>query len=362
MKYLVSATIILSLIFMFGLKAKFKQSDGDAHFMQNINKERNLKTIYLAGGCFWGMQKLMDSLKGVVSTQVGYANGNKEIIPDYKLVCAGNTGYKETVKIDYDPQIIPLENILKAYFYVIDPTVENKQGNDSGTQYQTGVYYTDEADLPAINAAAEEVRQNQSVFKVEIKPLEVFYPAEEYHQKYLQKNPGGYCHISGGEISACAAKFGGKEEVKAEYSKPSQAHIKKKLSPEEYAVTQEAATEPPFKNKYWNFEGKGLYVDVVTGEPLFTSMQKYKSPSGWPSFSAPINANAVVFKQDNSHGMQRTEVRSKIGGSHLGHVFEGDIHSPTGTRYCMNSAALRFIPYEELDLAGYGEFKEEFKD
>lgn len=362
MKYIISAMIILSAVLMFGLKAGIKNNGGETYFMQNTDKERNLKTVYLAGGCFWGMQKLMDSLKGVVNTQVGYANGDKNIIPDYKLVCGGNTGYRETVKIDYDPQIIPLENILKAYFYVIDPTVENRQGNDGGTQYQTGVYYVDEADLPAINAAADEVRREQSVFKVEIAPLEVFYPAEEYHQKYLQKNPGGYCHISGGEISVCAAKFGGKGEAQSAYSKPSDAHIRKKLSPAQYAVTQEAATEPPFNNKYWDFDKKGLYVDVVTGEPLFTSERKYKSPSGWPSFSAPINGEAVVFKQDNSHGMQRTEVRSKIGGSHLGHVFEGDAHSPTGTRYCMNSAALRFIPYEDLDAEGYGELKKEFKN
>ena len=170
----------------------------------------NTKTIYLAGGCFWGMQKLMDSLTGVVNTTVGYANGNKEIKPDYKLVCTGTTGYKETVKVDYNPQVISLENILKAYFYVIDPSVENEQGNDKGPQYQTGVYYTDEEDLAAINTAADEVKQTQSVFKVQIEPLTVFHPAEEYHQKYLQKNPNGYCHISGGKISSCAAKFSGK--------------------------------------------------------------------------------------------------------------------------------------------------------
>lgn len=204
MKYFLTAALIFCILFIYGCD-KITDSNKEEKMLN-----ANIKTIYLAGGCFWGMQKLMDSLKGVVNTTVGYANGNKEITPDYKLVCTGTTGYKETVKVDYNPQIIPLENILKAYFYVIDPSVENEQGNDKGPQYQTGVYYTDEDDLAAINTAADDVKQTQSVFKVQIEPLTVFYPAEEYHQKYLQKNPHGYCHISDGKISSCAAKFSGK--------------------------------------------------------------------------------------------------------------------------------------------------------
>lgn len=204
MKYIITAALIFCILFIYAFGKKYY--NGEKEQMTNIKT----KTIYLAGGCFWGMQKLTDSLKGVVTTTVGYANGNKDIIPDYKLVCTGTTGYKETVKVDYNPEVISLENILKAYFYVIDPSVENEQGNDKGPQYQTGVYYTDEEDLPLINAAADEVKQTQSVFKVQIEPLTVFYPAEEYHQKYLQKNPHGYCHISEGKISSCAAKFSGK--------------------------------------------------------------------------------------------------------------------------------------------------------
>lgn len=204
MKYIITAALIFCILFIYAFGKKYYNREKEQ--MTNIKT----KTIYLAGGCFWGMQKLTDSLKGVVTTTVGYANGNKDIIPDYKLVCTGTTGYKETVKVDYNPEVISLENILKAYFYVIDPSVENEQGNDKGPQYQTGVYYTDEEDLPLINAAADEVKQTQSVFKVQIAPLTVFYPAEEYHQKYLQKNPHGYCHISEGKISSCAAKFSGK--------------------------------------------------------------------------------------------------------------------------------------------------------
>lgn len=358
MKYFTAVIAVLFAVLLLAAHAvkknNFRFNNGENNLMQNT------KTIYLAGGCFWGMQKLMDSLEGVVSTTVGYANGNKEIIPDYKLVCGGNTGYKETVKVDYNPENISLENILKAYFYVIDPSVENKQGLDTGTQYQTGVYYIDEADLPVINAAADEVRQARGVFKVQIEPLTVFYPAEEYHQKYLQKNPNGYCHISEGQISVCSLKFGGKEG-KAEYSKPSDAHLRKKLTPEQYEVTQNAATEPPFKNKYWDFFKKGIYVDVVTGQPLFSSEDKYKSTSGWPSFSAPIESEAIIFREDNSHSMQRTEALSKSGNTHLGHIFEGDLHSPTGTRYCINSASLRFIPYEDLEKEGYAELKKHFK-
>lgn len=328
--------------------------------MQQVINDANTKTIYLAGGCFWGMEKLMRSLRGVVNVTAGYANGNAQITPNYKLVSTGTTGYKETVKVDFDPNIIPLENILKAYFYVVDPTVKNQQGPDKGPQYQTGIYYTQEAQAQLINKIAQEEKAKHKVFAVELEPLQNFFPAEEYHQNYLTKNPDGYCHISEGKIQQCAAKYSG-EVQQFIYTKPDQEALKQKLTPQQYEVTQNSGTEPPFQNKYWDFYDEGIYVDIVTGEPLFTSDQKFKSSCGWPSFSETIKKDAVVYKEDKSLGMSRTEVRSKQGNSHLGHVFTGDPDSPNGIRYCMNSAAMRFIPYADLDKEGYGYLKDSFK-
>lgn len=306
--------------------------------------------IYLAGGCFWGMEKLMQSIPGVTNAVSGYANGTGEADADYKTVCTGKTGFRETVRVEYDPEQVSLDALLLAFFQVIDPTVQNRQGNDVGSQYQTGVYYTNDAAKQTVERiAALEAGRTES-FAVEIGPLRNFYPAEEYHQDYLDKNPNGYCHIPFEEIEL----FSHLRIDPGDYRKPAKQVIEDKLTAEQYAVTQESATEQPFANEYWDFSGKGIYVDVVTGEPLFSSLDKFDSSCGWPAFSAPIEAPAVVERQDASHGMIRTEVRSRAGDSHLGHVFEGDPDSPNGTRYCINSAALRFVPYEKMEEEGYG--------
>ena len=306
--------------------------------------------IYLAGGCFWGMEKLMQSIPGVTEVTSGYANGTCAADAVYPTVCTGKTGFRETVRVVYDPDRVSLDALLLAYFYVIDPSVQNRQGNDVGSQYQTGVYYTnDRAQATVERIAAIEAGRTES-FAVEIGPLKNFYPAEEYHQDYLDKNPGGYCHIPTQEIEL----FSHLVIDPGDYQKPAQDVIRGKLTDEQYRVTQENATERAFDNAYWDFHGKGIYVDVVTGEPLFSSLDKFDSACGWPAFSAPIEAPAVVEKADGSFGMDRTEVRSRAGDSHLGHVFEGDPESPNGTRYCINSAALRFVPYEEMEAQGYG--------
>ncbi len=203
-------------------------------------------------------------------------------------------------------------------------------------------------------ASVERRRTNR--FAVEIKPLENFFPAEEYHQDYLDKHPGGYCHIPHTEIERLS-----KAVIDAgNYARPSDEEIAGKLSPDQFAVTQESATERPFQNAFFESREKGLFVDVVTGEPLFTSEDKYQSSCGWPAFAKPVEHGVVVEREDRSHGMFRTEVRSRAGDSHLGHVFEGDPESPSGARYCINSAALRFVPYDELDEAGYGYLKDRF--
>ena len=310
----------------------------------------NGNVIYLAGGCFWGLEKLMQSIPGVTDAVSGYANGTGEADANYSAVCAGGTGFRETVKVTYDPGQVSLDALLLAYFYVIDPTVENRQGNDVGSQYQTGVYYTDDASKETVERIAALERGRREKFAVEIGPLVNFFPAEEYHQDYLDKNPNGYCHIPRAEIEL----FSQMKIDPGDYKKPAAEAIRDRLTDEQYRVTQEGATESPFRNEFWDQFEKGIYVDVVTGEPLFSSADKFESGCGWPAFSKPIEEPAVVELPDDSHGMHRTEVRSRAGDSHLGHVFTGDRESPNGVRYCINSASLRFVPYEKMEQEGYG--------
>lgn len=306
--------------------------------------------IYLAGGCFWGIEQLMQSIPGVLNAQSGYANGTGEADANYRTVSTGKTGFRETVRVEYDPEQVSLDALLLAYFYVIDPTVENQQGNDRGTQYQTGVYYTNEAAKETVERIASIERSRSPRFAVEIGPLLNYYPAEEYHQDYLAKNPTGYCHIPRDEIKL----FSTLRIDPGDYKKPATETIREKLTDEQYRVTQENATERPFANEFWNQFEQGIYVDVVTGEPLFSSTDKFESGCGWPAFSKPIETPAVVELPDNSYGMKRIEVRSRAGNSHLGHVFTGDPESPNGIRYCINSASLRFIPYAKMESEGYG--------
>ena len=336
-------------------KTKEKESEmtgqpSDMSDKESMYMDTTENVIYLAGGCFWGMEHLMQSIPGVLDAESGYANGTCEADADYQTVCAGNTGFRETVRVEYDPKQVSLDALLLAYFYVIDPTVENRQGNDRGSQYQTGVYYTNESAKETVERIAEIERGRSEKFFVEIGPLKNYYPAEEYHQDYLEKNPNGYCHIPRAEMEL----FSKLRIDPGDYQKPAAESIRDKLTEEQYRVTQESGTERPFSNEFWNQFEKGIYVDIVTGEPLFSSTDKFESGCGWPAFTKPIEEPAVVELEDLSHGMRRTEVRSRAGDSHLGHVFTGDPESPNGVRYCINSAALRFVPYEKMEAEGYG--------
>lgn len=315
------------------------------------SRMENLSEIYFAGGCFWGTEHFLKQIRGVESTQVGYANGNIAN-PTYQQVCTGKTNFAETVKVQYDPKEIDLKFLIDLFFKTIDPTSLNKQGNDRGTQYRTGIYYTDPADLPIIKAAVQELAKGYSKpLVVEIEPLTNFYQAEDYHQDYLDKNPGGYCHIN-----PALFELARKANQKQTYQKPDDATLRSKLTPEQYAVTQKNATEPAFRNEYWDEHREGIYVDITTGEPLFVSTDKFDSGCGWPSFSKPIDKNLIDEKKDTSHGMVRTEVRSKNGDAHLGHVFNDGPTDKGGLRYCINSASLRFIPKDKMKEEGYGKY------
>lgn len=301
--------------------------------------------IYLAGGCFWGLEEYFSRISGVLQTSVGYANGQVETT-NYQLI--KETDHAETVQVIYDEKVVSLREILLYYFRVIDPLSVNQQGNDRGRQYRTGIYYLEEADLPTINTV---VREQELLIgrkiAVEVEKLRHYILAEDYHQDYLKKNPGGYCHIDVSDAEKPLIDA-------ANYEKPSQAVLRENLSEESYRVTQEAATEAPFSNAYDQTFEEGIYVDITTGEPLFFAKDKFASGCGWPSFSRPISKELIHYYQDLSHGMERIEVRSRSGNAHLGHVFTDGPRELGGLRYCINSASLRFIAKDEMEEAGYG--------
>ncbi|HYH03774.1 MAG TPA: peptide-methionine (S)-S-oxide reductase MsrA [Bacillota bacterium] len=313
---------------------------------------KKLKEIWLAGGCFWGVAAYFAQIYGVAGTIAGYANGTTEN-PTYEAVCYQNTGHAETVAVSYDPERVSLETLLHHFFKIIDPTTLNRQGNDRGTQYRSGIYYRDEADLTVIRSVIAQVQQQYpKPIVTEILGLAHFYPAEEYHQNYLEKNPGGYCHIDFSTLPETQPFH----VDPVQYPKPDTKTLKAKLNDLQYSVTQLDHTEPPFNNPYWDNHAPGIYVDVATGEPLFTSKDKFDSGCGWPSFTQPIDPGVITYHSDRRFGMERTETRSRAGDSHLGHVFEDGPPEQGGLRFCINSAALRFIPLAEMEKEGYGQF------
>jgi len=329
-----------------------------------------LREIYFAGGCFWGVEEYFSRIPGVMATSVGYANGRTPN-PDYRSVCSGNTGHAETVHVTYAPEKVSLATLVRQFFRIIDPTSFNRQGNDVGPQYRSGIYYSTPSDKEVLTALMEEEQaKHEKKLAVELLPLQAYWLAEEDHQGYLKKHPGGYCHIDFSSLKdiptgpeETPAPMQKSEETKStlkevlspsRYSKSPEEELRQKLSPESYAVTQEADTEAPFSGQFWNHKEAGLYVDIVTGEPLFTSADKFDSGCGWPSFTRPIDEAVVTEHIDRSYGMYRIEVKSRVGDSHLGHVFPDGPKDRGGLRYCINSAALHFIPLKKMEEAGYG--------
>ena len=314
--------------------------------------------IYLAGGCYWGTQHYIRQINGVISTEVGFANSNTEN-PSYKLVCTGTTDAAETVKVVYDKSVLNLETLLELYIKSIDPTSVNRQGGDHGTQYRTGIYFVDPADEPVIRYFIQNQQKNYNKpIAIEVMPLKNFFKAEEAHQDYLIKHANGYCHIGPDLIEF--AKQTNREAPKVEnhgkFHRRTKEELSELLTPLQFQVTQHNATEHPFENEYNKEFREGIYVDITTDEPLFTSKDKFESGCGWPAFSRPISNDVLVEKLDLSHRMKRTEVRSKLGDAHLGHVFNDGPRETGGLRYCINSASLKFIPKELMAAKGYGDF------
>lgn len=358
------SVIVIGLLFIGGL-IYFNRGTGSEETVEedtptrvNYNEE-DLEKIYLAGGCFWGIDEYFDRIDGVVDAVSGYANGTTEN-PTYEEVVSADTGHAETVSVTYDSSKIDLTDILLYYFKVVDPTTLNRQGNDVGTQYRTGIYYEDESAVETIeNVIAVEQEKYEEEIVVEVLPLDHFFVAEEYHQDYLKKNPRGYCSINLDEAKTGVERDPSLEGSPA-YSKPSDEELKEILSAEAYAVTQESATDQPYTHPYDQLDEKGIYVDVVSGEALFSSQDKYDAGTGWPTFTKPIKEESLKEFKDTSLGMNRVEVRSSIADSHLGHVFDDGPAETGGVRYCINGSALRFIAYEDMEAEGYEELLEIF--